>query len=158
MSSARSLAMRRQMRAFLLCSISVGHRSVSRAVRDHMRESLADGMRSGLLSLRRAAGNNPDRRQLAAHFLDSLGGQHSIRLLLGGLLADLHAEHYSWVATGDLANSDGTTVMERSASFVNCLDVLFLEGHIFKLPNTCTGVALEFLKKTRFYHHGTGHR
>lgn len=53
MSSARKLAMRRQMRAFPLCRISAGHRSVSRAVRDHMRESLADGMRSGLLSLQR---------------------------------------------------------------------------------------------------------
>ena len=87
------------------------------------------------------------------YFLESLGGQHSIRLLLGGLLADLSAEHYSWVATGDLANPDAATVMERRDSFYNRLDVLFLEGHIFKMPDTYTVVALEFLQKTRFYHH-----
>ena len=45
--------------------------------------------------------------------------------------------------------------MERMDSFYNRLDVLFLQGHIFKLPDTYTGMTLEFLKKTRFYHHGT---
>ena len=70
------------------------------------------------------------------------------------MLADLSAEHYSWVATGDLANPDATTVMERGASFYNRLDVLFLQGHIFKLHDSYTGVALEFLKRTHFYHYG----
>ena len=50
---ARKLAMRRQVKAFPLYRNSAGHRSVSRAVRDHMRESLADGKRSGLLSPQR---------------------------------------------------------------------------------------------------------
>ena len=45
--------------------------------------------------------------------------------------------------------------MERRDSFYNRLDVLFLQGHIFKLPDTYTGATLEFLKTTRFYHHGT---
>ena len=30
-----------------------------------------------------------------------------------GMLADLSAEHYSWVATGDEANPDASTVMEH---------------------------------------------
>ena len=88
------------------------------------------------------------------HFLASLGGQNSTRLLLGGLLADLSAEHYSWVATGDLANPDAATVMDRRDRFYHRLDVLFLEGHIFKMPDTYTGATLEFLKTTRFCHHG----
>ena len=70
-----------------------------------------------------AAGTNPERRQLAGHLLASLGGQNSTRLLLGGLLADLSAEHYSWVATGDLANPDAATVMERRDRFYNRLDL-----------------------------------
>ena len=102
-----------------------------------------------------ADGNSQERKHLAMHLLASLGGQNSTRLLLGGLLADLSAEHYSWVATGDLANPDAAPVMERRDSFYNRLDVLFLQGHIFKLPDTYTGVTLEFLKKTRFYHNGT---
>ena len=93
-------------------------------------------------------GSNPDRRQLAVHFLESLGGQHSIRLLLGGLLADLSAEHFSLLATGGLANPDATTGMARSASFHNRHDVLFLQIHIFKLQGSYTGVTLEFLKRT----------
>ena len=125
MSSARKLAMRRQMQTLPLYSIPFGHRSVSRAVRDHMRESLADGMRSGLLSLQRLMATTKGAGSLQCIFLESLGGQHSPRLLLGGLLADLSAEHYSWVATGDLANPDAATVMERRDSFYNRLDVLF---------------------------------
>ena len=70
------------------------------------------------------------------------------------MLADLSAEHYSWVATGDLANPDATTVMERRDIFYNRLEVLFLKGHIYNMPHTYTGATLKFLTKTRFYHHG----
>ena len=47
--------------------------------------------------------------------------------------ADLSAEHYSWVATGDEANPDASTVMERVDHFRSRLDVLFLQGHILKM-------------------------
>lgn len=46
-------------------------------------------------------GSDRDRRILAEGFMDDLGGINSSRLLLGGMLADLYAEHYSWLATGD---------------------------------------------------------
>ena len=66
------------------------------------------------------------------------------RTSLGGLLADLAAEHYSWVATGDLANPDAATVMERKDRFCHRLQVLFPQGRIFNLPDTYTGTTLEF--------------
>ena len=44
-------------------------------------------------------------------FLKELGGSNSRRLVLGGLLADLSAEHYIWVAKGM------TTMASGSASY-----------------------------------------
>ena len=41
----------------------------------------------------KAAGGNKERRILAMIFMEELGGEHSSRLLLGGMLADLSAEH-----------------------------------------------------------------
>ena len=102
-----------------------------------------------------AKGKDPKRRDLAVHLMDSLSGRNSIRLLLGGMLADLSAEHYSWVATGDEANPDASTVMERMDSFYSRLDILFLQGHILKLPDTYTGATLAYLQETHFYHYGT---
>jgi len=102
-----------------------------------------------------AAGKNRDRRQLAEYLLESLGGQNSYRLVIGGLLADLTAEHYTWVATGDESNPDTATVMDRKDCFAHRLDVLFIQGHIFKLPETYTGATLEYLKENHYYHHGT---
>ena len=54
-----------------------------------------------------AGGPSRDRRVLARMFLGELDGEHSSRLVLGGLLADLSAEHYSWVATGDTRHHNG---------------------------------------------------
>ena len=63
-------------------------------------------------------GTNPDRRILARSLLEGLGGENSSRLLLGGLLADLCAEHYSWVATGDKSNPDAASVQSRAQEFL----------------------------------------
>ena len=46
-------------------------------------------------------------------------------LLLGGLLADLSAEHYTWVATGDKRSPDATTFQSRADVFLARLDALF---------------------------------
>ena len=46
-------------------------------------------------------GPNKERRMLGRMYFGELGGEHSSRLLVGGLLADLSTEHYAWVATGD---------------------------------------------------------
>ena len=72
------------------------------------------------------------------------------------MLADLSAEHYSWVATGDQANPDASTVMERVEYFRNRLNVLFLQGHILKMGDkTYTGVTLAYLRQGHFYHYGS---
>ena len=102
-----------------------------------------------------ADGKDAKRRALALHLLSSLSGPNSMRLLLGGMLADLSAEHYSWVATGDQANPDASTVMERVGYFRSRLDVLFLQGHILKMEESYTGVTLAYLKQAHFYHYGS---
>ena len=43
-----------------------------------------------------ANGPNKGRRILARMYLVELGGEHSSRLLVGALIADLSAEHYTW--------------------------------------------------------------
>ena len=48
-----------------------------------------------------ATGQNRDR---ATMYLVELGGEHSSRLVLAGLLADLSAEHYTWVVEADTAH------------------------------------------------------
>ena len=71
-----------------------------------------------------ACGPNRERRILARMFLGELGGENSIRLVLGGLLADLSAEHYHWVAGADEQNPDATTAFSRAESFLLRLDTL----------------------------------
>ena len=61
------------------------------------------------------------RVALEAKLLQELGGANSSRLVLGGLLADLSAEHYSWVASGDESNPDATKVQERADAFLERL-------------------------------------
>jgi hypothetical protein len=100
-------------------------------------------------------GRDADRRILARGFLEGLGGENSSRLLLGGLLADLCAEHYSWLATGDKSNPDAATVEARAAAFLSRLDTLFMEGTILAMPDTSTGVTLRFLSRTSRYPCGT---
>ena len=101
-----------------------------------------------------AASDDPNRRILARMFLQELGGDNSSRLVLGGLLADLSAEHYSWVASGDESNPDATTVQERADAFLARLRTFFVDATILTLPDTYTGVTLEFLKKTSYYRIG----
>ena len=96
-------------------------------------------------------GSDQKRRILARDFLEELGGEHSSRLLLGALLADLCAEHYSWLATGDKSNPDAATVQARAAAFLSRLDTLFMEGTILGMPDTFTGVTLRFLRGTSRY-------
>ena len=96
-------------------------------------------------------GSNQDRRILARGFVQHLGGANSSRLLLGGLLADLCAEHYSWTATGDVPNPDAATVRERATAFLSRLDTLFMQGSILAMPDTFTGVTLKYLRGTSRY-------
>ena len=98
-----------------------------------------------------AASADRDRRALARMYLQELGGENSSRLVLGGLLADLSAEHYSWVASGDERNPDATRVQERPGAFLERLRTQFDEAMILTLPDTYTGVTLEFLKKSSYY-------
>ena len=101
-----------------------------------------------------AAGENKERRILARLFMEELGGEHSSRLLLGGMLADLSAEHYTWVAEGDKKNPETTAVMERANAFLARLTALYDESLILSLPDTFTGVTLKFLKETSYYRYG----
>ncbi len=72
-----------------------------------------------------ARGENKDRRILARRYLAELGGASSSRLLLGGLLADLSAELYTWVAQGDQKYPDATTILMRSDAFLARANSLF---------------------------------
>ena len=101
-----------------------------------------------------AAGDNKERRLLARSYLEGLGGENSSRLVLGGLLADLSAEHYTWVATGDKENQDTTTVQARAELFLKQLDQLFNKGLIIAVPDSFTGVTLRFLKRVSLYSFG----
>ncbi len=101
-----------------------------------------------------AAGDNKARRILSRMYLAELGGENSSRLVLGGLLADLSAEHYTWVATGDAQNPDATTVQSRADAFLARLHVLFNNALILTLPDTFTGETLKFLKETSYYRCG----
>ena len=101
-------------------------------------------------------GSDRDRRILARGFLEDLGGENSSRLLLGGVLADLCAGHYSWLATGDKSNPDAATVQARATAFLSRLDTLFMKGTILAMPDTFTGVTLRFLRGTSRYPCGKG--
>jgi len=101
-----------------------------------------------------AAGEYRERRILARMYLKELGGENSSRLALGGLPADLSAEHYSWVASGDKRNPDATTVQSRGDAFLTRIGTLFDEALILTLPDTYTGVTLKFLEKTSYYNIG----
>ena len=103
---------------------------------------------------REAESPDPKRRVLASMFLGELGGENSSRVLLGGLLADLSVEHRKWVATGDEAYPDPTTAEERAQSFLTRIDTLFTQGMILTLPDTYTGLALDFLKDVTYYRYG----
>ena len=61
------------------------------------------------------------------------------------MLADLSAEHDSWVATGDKANPDASTVMEPSGCLVPAR----------AMGDTYTGATLAYLKQAHFYHDGS---
>ena len=101
-------------------------------------------------------GKDQDRRILARSLLEGLGGENSSRLLLGALLADLCAEHYSWVATGDKGNPDAASVQARAASFISRLEALFDDGTVVGMPDTFTGDTMKFLRQTHRYPCGNG--
>jgi hypothetical protein len=103
-----------------------------------------------------ACGPNPGRRILATMYLVELGGENSSRLVLGGLLADLSAEHYTWVAGADKRNPDATTAHSRADAFLARLDTLFNKGMILTLADSFTGVTLKFLAETSYYKIGRG--
>ena len=101
-----------------------------------------------------AAGEDRERRILARMYLKELGGENSSRLVLGGLLADVSAEHYSWVASGYKGNPDATTVQSRADAFLTRLRTLSDDALILTLPDTFTGATLQFLEKTSYYRIG----
>ncbi len=70
------------------------------------------------------------------------------------MLADLSQEHYKWVATGDEAYPDPTMVEARAESFLTRIDTLYTQGMILTLPDTYTGLALNFLKDVTYYRYG----
>ena len=94
------------------------------------------------------------RRILAKMFLGELGGEHSCRVLLGGLIGDLSLEHYRWVATGDKSYPDPATAEARMTNFLDRLQTLYMDGMILTMPDTLTGIALEFLKDVHIYRYG----
>ena len=63
-----------------------------------------------------------------------LGGENSIRLVLGGFFADLTAAHYSWVAWADERNPDTTTAQTWAESILARIRTLFTDGLILTLP------------------------
>ena len=73
-----------------------------------------------------------------------------------GLLADLCAEHYHWLATGDKSNPDPGTVQARADAFLSRLDTLFIKGLILGMPDSFTGVTLSFLREMSRYPCGKG--
>ena len=101
-----------------------------------------------------AGSAHSQRRFYARRFLTELGGENSKRLVLGGLLADLSAEHYTWVASGDKKHPVTTEVMRRAEDFLERLRVLFQEGAIISMKNSYTGQTLEFLKEIKQYSAG----
>ena len=103
-----------------------------------------------------ATGKDPKRRVLARMYLSELGGANSSRLVLAGFLADLTAEHYTWVAGADKRNPDATTACSRAECFLARIRTLFTEGLILTLPDTFTGATLKFLEKTSYYPIGNG--
>ena len=74
------------------------------------------------------ADGSTKRAQNARYLLRELGGQHSSRLLLGGMLAELSAEHFKWIAESQAKSPDPSTSSERTKAFLNRLQVLFEEG------------------------------
>ena len=103
-----------------------------------------------------ATGKDPKRRVLARMYLSELGGANSSRLVLAGFLADLTAEHYTWVAGADKRNPDATTAQTRAECFLARIRALFTDGLVLTMPDTFTGATLKFLEKTTYYKHGDG--
>ena len=103
-------------------------------------------------SLAEEAVGNSKRAPLARFFLNELGGENSARLLFGGMITDMAAEHYEWVAGGDKGNPDPASSEGRTALFLERLSVLFDEGMVVTLPDTYTGQVLEFLRKGKVVH------
>ena len=85
-----------------------------------------------------------------------LGGENSIRLVLGGCLGDLTAEHYTWVGGVDKRFPDTTTAHTRAECFLARIRTLFTDGLILTMPDTFTGATLKFLEKTSYYSMGNG--
>ena len=112
----------------------------------------------GTLSSRRSEKNPRGATQIGAFSPEVSWKGSGARIVracfLGGVLADLCAEHYSWLATGDKSNPDAATVEARAAAFLSRLDTLFMEGTILGMPDTFTGVTLRFLRGTSRYRCG----
>ena len=138
--------------AFVICFGWAPQRFNSRA-RPYAREARRWNLIFETLSDEAEAANK-DRRTLARMYFGELGGDHSSRLALGGMLGDLSAEHYHWVAGGDKKNPDAAEVESRDGEFLARLDTLFTKGFIITMPDTFTGVTLEFLKTTSYFQCG----
>ena len=103
-----------------------------------------------------ATGGDAKRRVWARHLLRELGGCHSSRLLLGGMLADLSFEHCLWVRPSDKTDPDHEATKANKEKFLARLDLLFTEGLILTpaCKDTFTGQVLDFLREPRILRYG----
>eukprot|EP00959_Pyramimonas_sp_CCMP1952_P109922 2299311-Pyramimonas_sp.AAC.1 len=84
--------------------------------------------RSIWAALEEEAASTSKRADDARHLMAELGGVNSPRLLLGGMLADIAAEHYDWVAGGDRSHPDPSTAVDRADLFTRRLSALFTDA------------------------------
>ena len=98
-----------------------------------------------------------ERKAFANRGIVELGGEHSDRLLLAGLLADYRWELFSWVTKADVTNGDVTTLEQDVSLLLDRLKLLFDDGCFFtaQASETFTGAVRKFLNERQILHHGS---
>ncbi len=107
-------------------------------------------VRQAYSAVARVAETGDDKYKAAAkRFLHMTSGQHTSRLLLAGMIADLTHEFSKYVHSGDFNNPDPMRTA-RAANLLHTRNhVLFIEGLILckSSERTFTGQILKFLSK-----------
>ena len=103
-----------------------------------------------------AEGTDQKRRACALQLLEGLSGENSHRILLGGLLADLHFEFSRWVHSADESDPDPFLVQHGFETLSRRLNHLFGQGLILSKDNKAsfTYQTAMFLKTTKVLHCG----
>ena len=103
-----------------------------------------------------AEGADPGRRETALHLLSNLSGDHSSRILLAGMLADLIWEYSKWVHSADEDDPDPFWVQRGFERLFERLRLLFTTGLILAEENkeSFTKECVRFLRKTKVLHCG----